>query len=31
MDRLQGSPGDPRLAAGLNAQLKQAQAALDAA
>lgn len=31
MDRLHSSPGDPRLAAGLNAQLKQAQAALDAA
>ncbi|PZR86446.1 MAG: hypothetical protein DLM67_23815 [Candidatus Nephthysia bennettiae] len=31
MDRLRASPGDPRLAAGLSAQLKQAQAALDAA
>jgi len=31
MDRLSASPGDPRVAAGLSAQLKQAQAALDAA
>ena len=31
MDRLRASPGDPRLAARLSAQLKEAQAALDAA